>query len=154
MFHKTVLSQRLKTGRCSTQSHSMSCILNINRKHLPRSLPPHCPLLNYNSHDATVIRSQRTVVKALCLSWFYCIRHILLCFQWQPTILISYFHYLFSISYFMSYLQWKREKRIITTIFIIAAEYSLFTVLIIFKLCIKSFWQILSTPNLWTFITA
>lgn len=48
----------------------------------------------------------------------------------------------------------EREKDNNTTIFIIAAEYSLFTVLIIFKLCIKSFWQILSTPNLWTFKTA
>lgn len=56
-----------KTGRCSTQSHSMSCTLIIHRKHLPRNLPPHCPLLNYNSHDATVIRSKLTVVKALIL---------------------------------------------------------------------------------------
>lgn len=67
MFHKTVLSLCLKTGRCSTQSHSMSCTLIIHRKHHPRNLPPHCPLLNYNSHDATVKRSQMTAVKALIL---------------------------------------------------------------------------------------
>jgi len=92
------------------QSHSMSCTLVIHRKHHPHNLPPHCPLLNYNSHDANVIRSQMTAVKALIL--------LLLNIQLYKSyftvfpMATKYSDLFFSlfILHFMLYMQWRRKK--------------------------------------------